>query len=78
MVLTLSGDKMNVNKLYIDLSHAVHSDMKQHTDAVMTFSKESIYDSSIKQKINKRISTESELFGADDILPQLFFRITIL
>ena len=45
MVLTLIGDKMNVNKWYNDLSNAVNSDMKQHTGAVMTLSKEGIYNS---------------------------------
>ena len=47
--------------------------MKGHTGAGMTMGKGSIYNKSTKQKINAKSSTEAELIGVDDILPQVLW-----
>ena len=68
LVLTLSADSLGVCKWYIDASHATHHDMKGHTGGTMTMEKGSIMSKSLKQKINTRISTETELVATNDIL----------
>ena len=57
--LTLSADKVNVMKWCIYASHAVDPDIKGQTGVAMTLGKGAIYNSSIKQKTNARISMES-------------------
>ena len=73
MILTLSADNMSIFKWYIDAAHTVHPDMKGHTGAVLIMGTGSIYNTSIKQKINTRSSTESELVGVDDVIPQVLW-----
>ena len=73
LVLTLEADKINVLKWYIDASYSVHNDMKGHTGGAMTMGKGAIYNRSTKQKINTKSSTETEIVGVDDILPQVLW-----
>lgn len=56
--------------VYVDASFAVHDDMKSHTGAVMTMGLGPIYVSSKKQSLMTKSSTESELVGLSDVLPQ--------
>ena len=67
--LTLSADKLNCIKWYVDASFAVHPDFKSHTGATMKFGDGEGAPQSIsrKQKLNTKSSTESELVGADDV-----------
>ncbi len=72
MELTLEaeeGDKI-ICKWYPDAAFAVHKDMKSHTGAVLTLGKGAVNTISAKQKLNTRSSTEAELIGADEIVPQ--------
>src|SRR5210317_1489638 len=69
LVLTLSADGTGICKWYIDASYAVHNDLKGHTGSAMTMGKGSIQSKSIKQELNTKSSTESELVETDDILP---------
>ena len=69
LVLTLSADKANVVKWYVDASYAIHPDMKSHTGSVLTMGGGAIQAKSVKQKINTKSSTEAELIAGDDILP---------
>ena len=71
LILTLEADDFNIASWFIDASYAVHPDMKGHTGAGMTLGKGAVYSRSTKQKINTKSSTESELVGVDDILPQI-------
>ncbi|KAI2512927.1 Reverse transcriptase (RNA-dependent DNA polymerase) [Fragilaria crotonensis] len=70
MPLTLEADGCNVVKWWVDASFAVHPDMRSHTGGVMTLGKGAIYGTSTRQKINTKSSTEAELVGVNDILPQ--------
>ena len=70
-VLTLEASNMNVVKWWMDASFAVHPDMRSHTGAVMSMGKGAIYASSTCQKIKTRSSTEGELVGVNDTLPQI-------
>jgi hypothetical protein len=70
MPLTLEADGCNIVKWWADASFAVHPDMRSHTGGVMTLGKGAIYGTSTRQKINTKSSTEAELVGVNDILPQ--------
>eukprot|EP00957_Ditylum_brightwellii_P111673 8517832-Ditylum_brightwellii.AAC.1 len=61
--LTLEVDGSGVIRWWVDASFAVHQDMKGHTGAVMSLGGGAAYAASVKQKINTRSSTESELVG---------------
>jgi hypothetical protein len=73
--LTLSADKLNCIKWYVDASFAVHPDFKSHTGATMKFGDGEGAPQSIsrKQKLNTKSSTESELAGADDVLVMILW-----
>jgi hypothetical protein len=70
MPLTLEADECNIVKWWVDASFAVHPDMRSHTGGVMMLGKGAIYGTSTRQKINTKSSTEAELVGVNDILPQ--------
>jgi hypothetical protein len=70
LVLRLGADNLNVVKWWIDASYGVHHDMKSHTGGVMSMGTGAAYSTSKKQKLNTKSSTEAELVGIDDVLPQ--------
>ena len=47
--------------------------MKSHTGGTLSLGKGTIYSTSKKQKLNTKSSTESELVGIDDIMPQILW-----
>ena len=53
--------------------YATHPDMKGHTGATFTMGRGSVYCNSLKQKLVARSSTEAELVGVHDILPQILW-----
>jgi hypothetical protein len=71
--LILRADSLNVIKWWVDASFATHDDCRGHTGGTMSLGKGSITGASKKQNINTRSSTESELVGADDMLPQIMW-----
>jgi hypothetical protein len=73
MPLTLEADDVNVIKWWADASFAVHPDMKSHTGGMMTLGKGAIYGTSTRQKINTKSSTEAELVGLNDVMPQVLW-----
>jgi len=61
---------------YIDTSHAVHEDCRGHSGSTMTFGRQglgAVQAGCNKQKINTKSSTESELVGVDEFLPQVLW-----
>ena len=54
---------------WVDASFAVHEDMKSHTGGVMSLGRGAIMAKSRKQKLNTKSSTEAEVVGASDYLP---------
>jgi hypothetical protein len=52
---------------------AVHPDMKSHTGGMMTLGKTPVYGASTKQKLNTKSSTEAELVGINDLMPQVLW-----
>ena len=57
----------------MDAAYATHSDMKGQTGATFTMGHGSIYSNSLKQKLVAQSSTEAELIGVHDILPQILW-----
>jgi hypothetical protein len=66
---TLGADKMGKLRTWVDASYAVHPDMKSHTGGIMSFGTGGFIPKSRKQKLNTKSSTEAELVGASDYLP---------
>lgn len=71
--LLLEADNRQVVKWWIYSYVAVHGDMRSQSEATMTLGKSMMYSSTTKQKINTRSSTEAELFGVSDFLPQVLW-----
>jgi hypothetical protein len=70
LVLRLRADNLNIVKWWVDAAFAVHNDMRSHTGGAMSLGAGAIYSSSQKQKMNTKSSTEAELVGINDVLPQ--------
>jgi hypothetical protein len=71
--LILEADDMSIIKWSVDASFAVHPNMRSHTGGSMTLGKGTIYGTSTGQKINTKSSTEAELVGLNDVLPQVLW-----
>ena len=73
LALTLKGDEAQIIKWSIDVSHQVHPDMRSHTGSTMTMGSGGVINNSVKQKLNTRSSTESELVSINDVMPQILW-----
>ena len=73
MILTLGLQNDGAMTWWVDASYAVHNDMKGHPGGTMSLGHGSIYSSSTKQKLVSRSSTDAELIGVFDIMPQLMW-----
>ena len=73
MPLTLETDDIHVVKWWVDASYAVHQDMKSHTGGTMSLGKGGIYSTSTRQKLVTKSSTEAELVGVSDVMPQILW-----
>ena len=73
MCLVLGKDATESMHWWIDASYAVHPNMRGHTGATMSMGNGSIYSGSWKQKMVTRSSTESEVVGVYDVLPQILW-----
>ena len=51
----------------------MQNDMKSHTGGVLMMGKGAIHAGSTKQKLNTRSSTEAEIVGVDDLMPQVLW-----
>jgi hypothetical protein len=71
--LTLEADDSHILKWWVDASFAVHPDMKGHTGGALSLGKGVRYGTSTKQKLVTRSSTEAELVGANDVMPQILW-----
>jgi hypothetical protein len=69
----LEANGTGLTKWWIDTSLEVHPDMLGHTGGVMSLGKGATYTTSKSQKINTRSSTESELMGVYNVLPQVIW-----
>ena len=68
-VMRLGAGSLFKMKTWVDASYAVHPDMKSHTGGCMSFGIGVLLAMSAKQKLNTKSSTEAEVVGASDYLP---------
>ena len=61
-----------------DASFAFHPYMKSHSGDMMSMGQGAAISGSKKQKLNTKISTESELVGVDDYMPMVIWVIYFL
>jgi hypothetical protein len=71
--LNLGADSLNQFITWVDASFATHDDMRSHTGGVSSFGTGGFICKSKKQSINTKSSTEAELIGASDYLPNLLY-----
>jgi hypothetical protein len=71
--LVLAANDTGKVRWWVDASFAVHVDMKSHTGGTLSLGKGSIYSTSSKQKLVTRSSTEAEVVGVHDVMPQLIW-----
>ena len=67
---------MYVVKWWVYAAHRLHPDMRIRTRQMMILGSKgrgSVYSGSSKQKINTKSSTETELVGSSDALPQVLW-----
>eukprot|EP00934_Nitzschia_sp_Nitz4_P008987 Nitzschia sp. Nitz4//scaffold353_size16344//11151//16190//NITZ4_008865-RA/size16344-processed-gene-0.13-mRNA-1//1//CDS//3329548925//8977//frame0 len=73
LVLVLDGSDIGKVQWWVDASYAVHDDTKGHTGGTMSMGGGSVYSTSTKQKLVSRSSTESEVIGVYDVMPQVIW-----
>jgi len=73
MKLTLSVENLSTVCWYVDASYGAHMDLKGHTGMMMTLGRGAVMSFSRGQKLNVRSSTECELVGVDDAIPQMMW-----
>ena len=73
MPLTLEANESHVLEWWVDAAYAVHPDMKGHTGGALSMGGGVIYGTSTRQKLVTRSSTEAELVGVHDVLPQIIW-----
>jgi hypothetical protein len=76
--LTLSAASLHNVRWWVDASYAVHFDMKSHTGGALSLGKGVIYGTSKGQKLNTKSSTEAEVVGTDDVMPQILWTLYFL
>jgi hypothetical protein len=68
-LLILGTDNEGMLMWYVDVSFAVHPNMRGHTGGGMTMGRGFPISVSTKQKLNTKSSTESESVGIDNMMP---------
>ena len=73
MRLRLKIDNLDFITWLVDASHGVHPDMRGHTGAGLTLGEGAAVTMCMKQKMNTRSSTETEIVGVHDALPTILY-----
>ena len=76
--LCLGADKLEEMGSFVDVSFAVHKDIRSHTGGGISFGRGILLGRSTKQKLNTTSSTESEIVGAADYLPNTVWLMKFL
>ena len=72
--MTLGGDDdITKMKLWVDVSYGVHDDCKSHTGRAISFGWGVFLTKCQKQKLNTKSSTEGEIVGVSDLLPNMIW-----
>ena len=73
MKLNITVDSLSTITWYVDASYGVHYDCKGHTGMMMTLGAGAAMSMSKAQKLNTGSSTESDLVGVHDALPDILW-----
>jgi hypothetical protein len=73
LVLTLGADDTTMMKSWVDVSYGVHADCKSHTGGCISFGWGVLLTKCQKQKLNVKSSTEGEVVGVSDFLPNMIW-----
>ena len=73
LLLRLRCDGSGIIRWWVDASYAVHPNMRGHTGGVMSLGDGAAMSISAKQKLVARSSTESELIGVHDAMPNMLW-----
>jgi len=65
----MGAESLNKVQSCVDAAYAVHLDMSSHTCGINSFGFGGFMGKSTKQKLNTKSSTEAELMGDSDYLP---------
>jgi hypothetical protein len=76
--LTLSAYSLHNVRCWVDASYAVHPDTRSRTGGAMSLGRGVIYGTSKQQNLNTKSSTEAELVGVDDVIPQVLWTLYFL
>jgi hypothetical protein len=76
--LTLSAGSLHNARWWVDAAHAVHPDMKSHTGDGLSLGAAIICGTTKCQKLNTKSSTEAEIAGTEDVMPQLLWTLCFL
>ena len=71
--LILGINDTGVIKWFVYASFAIHNDMKSHTGMFMSMGIGAAAAASLKQKLNKTSTTDLELVGVNDEMPQVLW-----
>ena len=71
--LTLGADDIRKMKSWVDVSYGVHNDCRSHTGGLMSWGWGVLLSKSQKQKLNTKSSTEGEIVGVSDYLPNIIW-----
>ena len=71
--LILSGDGTGIAKWWVDGSHVMHPNLCGHSEGCMSLGEGMIVTNLMKQKLNTRSSTETNLIMADDYMPAILW-----
>ena len=70
---TIGGDDIRKMKSWIDVSYGTHDDCKSHTGGCISFGWGVILTMCQKQKLNTKSSTEAEIVGVSDFMPNMIW-----
>ncbi len=73
--LCISVDDLGMLKWYVDRSHNVHWDCKDHAGTMFTLGQGAVTSYLRKVKFNTKSSTKTELFGADMYMPEVLWTL---
>ena len=71
--LIISANGSGILKSWLDTSFAVHPNIRGNSGGGLSLGRRFPIVSSTKQKLNTRSSTETELVGDDDFMPEIYW-----
>jgi hypothetical protein len=76
--LTLLAASLHNVRWWVDAACAVHPDVKSHTGGALSLGTGVTCGTSKGQKLNTKSSTEAEIVGTDDVMPQMLCALHFL